>query len=320
MSTLTSTTDHSDLATANQFMRDRLLTLSPTDQVNESVGRMLQQNVSGAPVVGSDETYLGVFSEKCCINALTDAIEVASEAGLHQIRVREFMKADLVTISGTMDVFDAIDHLLSHRISGAPVTDSSNRFEGVFSEKTAMRVLSAALHDGLPGTHVHAYMNVDRNRIIDSSDLLLDVAQKFRSTPYRRLPVLRDGNLIGQVSRRDVLRSEYRLTMELVANPSNELRSERYKNAIADRQVGDFMDPEALTITPSTDLLGIIQMFLNSPYRRLPVVEDTKLAGMVSRRDVIEVAAKIMHPKKTARQSETLYLSGSDRESPAAFG
>jgi CBS-domain-containing membrane protein len=47
------------------------------------------------------------------------------------------------------------------------------------------------------------------------------------------------------------------------------------------------MDTEAQTIGPDTHLLSVAQVFLLTPYRRLPVLEDGRLVGQVSRRDVL---------------------------------
>jgi predicted transcriptional regulator len=40
---------------------------------------------------------------------------------------------------------------------------------------------------------------------------MLGIAQIFKETNYRRLPVLRDGVLVGQISRRDVLKAAHQL-------------------------------------------------------------------------------------------------------------
>ncbi len=196
--------------------------------------------------------------------------------------------------------------------------DDEEKYAGIFSEKTAMRVLASALHDQLPGTRVGAYMNVDRNRIIDQDDMLLQVAHKFQQTPYRRLPVLDGQELAGQVSRRDVLKAEYRLAIEVVSR-GRAGQNEKCRQAASPKRVGDFMDCEALTATPRTDFLGITQMFLNSPYRRLPIVDHGKLIGQVSRRDLLAAAAKIMKPVKPKLRAETLYLSLVTSGSPEMF-
>ncbi len=64
-----------------------------------------------------------------------------------------------------------------------------------------------------------------------------------------------------------------------------------------------------MTASPTTDLLGITQAFLNSPYRRLPIVEHGRLLGQISRRDLLQAAANFMTPIKQRRRNEPLYLS-----------
>jgi CBS domain-containing protein len=299
---------------AADFMRRKLVTLTPETSVLDGVARLLRDNISGAPVVDRDGNYLGVFSEKCCMNALTEPVESAVGMPIHMPCVREFMVTELVTLDPAVDVFDAIDHLLSRRISGAPVVDDEGRYLGIFSEKTAMRALIAAIHDQVPGTQIESYMNIDRNRLIPDDESLVNVAHKFQETPYRRLPVLYGDKLGGQVSRRDVLRAEYRLVQE-VESRSKRADAPAALQAMAngrrahESRIERYMDCDALTSTPETDLLCIAQMFLNSPYRRLPILDRGKLVGQVSRRDLLEVAAQSLRPVPKRNGAETLYLS-----------
>ncbi len=309
-----------NVRTAEDFMRRKLVTLTADANVLDGVARLLRDNISGAPVVDSEQRYLGVFSEKCCMNAMTDTVEVASECGIFMPRARDFMKCELVTLSPEIDVFDAIDHILKRRISGAPVVDDEGRFEGIFSEKTAMRVLIAAIHDQLPGTNVGSYMNLDRNRIIHDEDTLLDVAHKFQETPYRRLPVLQGTRLAGQVSRRDVLRAEHRLASEALTRSKMPGADPRLVEVARERTVGEYMDDHALTASPNADLLTIAQMFLNSPYRRLPILDGDRLVGQVSRRDLLEAAAAVLRPQPSRQAVHPLYLSPLADSAPPSIG
>jgi CBS domain-containing protein len=42
---------------------------------------------------------------------------------------------------------------------------------------------------------------------VDADMSIIDLAQRFLDSGYRRYPVVKDNRLIGQISRRDVLRA-----------------------------------------------------------------------------------------------------------------
>lgn len=311
-----------ELKVADDFMRRELVTLAPETDIYDGVSRLLDHNISGAPVTDSEGNYLGVFSQKCSMKALTEPVEVAEEMGLPIPRVRNFMKCELFTVSPKQDVFEAIDDILARRISGAPVIAETGEYLGVFSEKTAMRVLVAAIHDQCPGSQVGSYMNVDPSRLISDDQTLLEVAHKFQQTPLRRLPVLNDGKLAGQVSRRDVLKAEMGIAEAVVSRVR--AHPDRWSRIAQASEVGQYMDTAALTIGPHTDILGIAQLFLNSPYRRLPVIEGKRVIGQVSRRDVLEQAAAVLRPDPGGQgekhKAETLYLSPLHESAPPSLG
>lgn len=308
------------VTTANELMRRNLVTLAPEANVLDGVARLLKHNISGAPVTDAENNYLGVFSEKCCMNALTETVEHADQVQRPVPLVRDFMTTSLITLSPDEDVFVAIDRILAKRISGAPVLDSQSIFLGIFSEKTAMKVLISAAYDQRPGTSIDAYVNTDPRRLIHIDDSLIAVARKFQQTHYRRLPVVNNQKLVGQVSRRDVIKSEHRIVQHL-ANTSSRANSDvRMKSDGCHGSIQMFMDREAKTITSGEDILGIAQIFLNTPYRRLAVVEDGKLVGQLSRRDLLLGAASLLRPKKIQKRAATLYLSPLADSAPPSIG
>ncbi len=307
---------------AKDLMVSKLVTVSPQTGVFNGIRMLLRHKITGAPVVERDQRYLGVFSEKCCMGVLTSIARLAAERGDTSARtplVRDFMVTDLVTVDPHMDVIDAIGYLLKRSISGAPVVDKERNFLGVFSEKTSMQVLVGAAYDQIPSTEVAAFANTDLKRVISEETDLLSCAQMFLDTPYRRLPVLRDGKLVGQVSRRDVLVNAHSVSSEfpdrdkILLQSSNELdRSDGVPEAahacLPSTAVGDFMDVHARTISANIDWLSIAQIFLTTPYRRLPVLRDGQLVGQVSRRDLLHAihhSLEIVPP----RERTLLYLS-----------
>lgn len=127
----------------------------------------------------------------------------------HQISdmvAADIMTTRLVKLRPETDVFKAIEVLVKKKISGAPVVDADNRLLGVFSEKCCMQVLVDAAYEGLPTNDVAAFMVKDPFCV--NEDLqLLSIANYFLISPARRVPVVRDGVLVGQISRRDVIRA-----------------------------------------------------------------------------------------------------------------
>ena len=126
------------------------------------------------------------------------------------ILARDIMTRNLVTLSPNQDVFSAIEILLRKRISGAPVVDSWGKYQGVFSESSCMRVIINAAYDGLPDAALMTFVDTDAVTI-DPDTQMLTIVQTFLDQATRRLPVLEEGRLVGQVSRRDVMRKVMQL-------------------------------------------------------------------------------------------------------------
>jgi len=62
-------------------------------------------------------------------------------------------------------------------------------------------------------------------------------------------------------------------------------------------------------ITADTDWLQCAQIFLSTPYRRLPVLEGSKLIGQVSRRDLLNAALKLTHEPERRNGKFVMYFS-----------
>ena len=299
---------------ARDIMVTKLRTLTARTPVFDAIARLIKCKLTGAPVLDEQRNFLGVFSEKCCLRILVAAAQAATEENAKR-RVplaKHVMATNLVTLQPDMDVCDAVELLLKHRVSGAPVIDTQRRFLGSFSEKSSMTVLLGAAHDQLPTSRVEAYMDRDRDRTIDEREDLLSIARIFLNTPYRRLPVLRDGAVVmGQVSRRDVLRAAYSLSRDpshRQAGLSSWLTEAGVESVPETEEVSAFMDRSAKTISEEVDLLDIAQIFQQTPYRRLPVLTDRKLVGQISRRDLLKATNDVI-AVSPRRERSLLYLS-----------
>jgi CBS domain-containing protein len=120
--------------------------------------------------------------------------------------VKDYMSGRLVTFSPDTDVLDAIHELVRHRIAGAPVVDDHGNIIGMLSELDCMKVALTAGYHGEMGGPVSEFMTVD-TQTIDADMSIIDLAQLFLESGFRRYPVVVDNRLVGQISRRDVLRA-----------------------------------------------------------------------------------------------------------------
>ena len=119
--------------------------------------------------------------------------------------VRECMDTTFVTLRADTPVYAAIETLLDARITGAAVVDDEGQLAGILSEKDCLRVLTGAAYDGLPGASVADYMTKDVHTVRSDADVLKAVTI-FLANPFRRLLVVDDDRLVGQITRRDLLR------------------------------------------------------------------------------------------------------------------
>lgn len=129
-------------------------------------------------------------------------------ASLDSLYVSDYMSRELLSFPQDMDVMLAIHLLVKSGHSGGPVVDGEGRLVGMLSEKDCLKVGVTASYtgDGTLGGPVREFMTA--GVVIATPDQnLLHIATRFIDAPFKRLPVVQDGRLVGQISRSDVLRA-----------------------------------------------------------------------------------------------------------------
>lgn len=121
-------------------------------------------------------------------------------------KIRDYMATELVSLRPDTRLLDAMKLLLEKRISGAPVVDSKGRLVGMLSKKDCLKVALNASYFQEWGGAVRDCMTTPVETLDEDIDIV-EAASRFLASPYRRFPVLREGRLIGQISRADLLRA-----------------------------------------------------------------------------------------------------------------
>ena len=96
-----------------------------------------------------------------------------------------------------------------------------------------------------------------------------EAARKMKEADAGMIPVMTNGNLLGTVTDRDI-------ALRIVAegkDPQSTL-------------VGEIASTDPITVAPDEDLDAALEKMAKHQVRRLPVVEDGRLIGVVAQADV----------------------------------
>lgn len=124
------------------------------------------------------------------------------------VLIKDYMATNLTTFTPDMAISKAIKYLNTHQISGAPVIDERGSLVGMLSEKDCLQVaLQSTYYEDWVGGVVSEYMTTEVATVSDTSSVV-DIAEMFLKSSYKRYPVISEGGeLVGQISRSDILRA-----------------------------------------------------------------------------------------------------------------
>jgi CBS domain-containing protein len=106
-------------------------------------------------------------------------------------------------------------------------------------------------------------------RSIGASASVVEAARLMREGDIGSLPITDDEELVGMITDRDI-------TTRVVAEASD----------LATTSVGDVSSQDLISVEPEKDLEEAVQLMARHQVRRLPVVENGRLVGIVAQADV----------------------------------
>jgi CBS domain-containing protein len=142
------------------------------------------------------------------------------------MRAADVMTTEVITVTPETAVTDIARLLLRHRISAVPVVERGGRLVGIVSEGDLMRRVEAGTERRRPWwlalvagaedaareyakTHGHRASDVMTHQVVSVTEdtSLAEIARLLEERHIKRVPVLRDEQVIGIVSRADLLRA-----------------------------------------------------------------------------------------------------------------
>ncbi len=126
---------------AEDVMTKKVVTVTKDTPIHEAMDLMLQEGVSGVPVVEDDMTLAGVLSEKDVVGLLYD------REALESRKVRHFMTERSISFDREDSLIEICDFLAKGLVRRVPVT-SEGRLAGIISVPDIIRYTLAMRQEG----------------------------------------------------------------------------------------------------------------------------------------------------------------------------
>ena len=125
-----------------------------------------------------------------------------------KIKISDFMARSLVTVTPEEPIENAVGVMLQGGFSGLPVINEQGDLVGIISEHDCIRsMLACAYHEETASCGLVRDFMIEQVDSIDIDADIIEVSQRILTERKRRYPVLQEGKLVGQISRRDLMRA-----------------------------------------------------------------------------------------------------------------
>ncbi len=213
------------------------------------------------------------------------------------VRVRDVMVSDVAVVSPETPLPTVVELLLARNLKAVPVIDAKRKVLGIVTGGDLLAHGALAARLSLQGVMPQEALAEERTRLagLTARDVmtapartvverasLREAAETMTKKGLKRLPVVdADGELIGIVSRVDILRAASNLP------PAAAEALPRFSAGLF-QQARDVMIPDVPTVGPDTPLPEVVAKIVDSPLRRAVVVDAAgKVRGIVLDGDLL---------------------------------
>jgi CBS domain-containing protein len=167
---------------------------------------------------------------------------------MSDFKVSNIMRTEVISVRKDTPIGDAIREMIVNNITGMPVIDEHMTLQGIISEKDLLKLL-------------YDYENNLLN------DKLLSGEDDAEAYNEKNELIETCSYLLKDVSKRELLDLLY------------ECGTSSF--------VKDFMTEEVISLNVDDDLAKVCKCFMKHSFRRVPIISEGKLVGIISRKDIL---------------------------------
>ncbi len=264
------------------MMSTKYQTASPSDTVNVVLKRMRDHDMHEMPVTSDGKKLMGVVSYGTLLRRRNISIETKAETVLQKVQ----------NVGVSTPVTEIAELMINTGYREVPVTRDGN-IVGVVSRSSLLRVVQDVKE--LQRITVADVMSADVKTVrLDTN--VKDAVRYMSAMEVRVLPVVDDlERIIGVVGIKDISHANWH---ERDRNTVGEVAGERTPVEVT---VGSVAVEPAVVAPPTMTLGEAAHMMVQRNISTLPVVDDGKILGIVTKYDLVSVLASL-------RQRSVLYM------------
>lgn len=267
-------TQHCEIA---NIMSSELVNITPENTLYEAARTMGEKRI-GSLIVMKYETAVGIITERDLLREVVEkeiALEkdwLAGGVSIKEEKVESVMTYPLITISIKASVKEAAQRMIENRIRRLPVREHG-KVVGIMTAADLIRCLPESTENLQPWFEVDYFM---RKRIItaDEETSVEGVAKIMGEESIGSVIITRNEEPIGIFTERDLL------TKFLAQDKSLKIA------------VGKACSSPLITAPLSSSIHDAAAVMTSKHIKRLPIIKDDKLIGILSARDLVEAYAR----------------------------
>ena len=265
-----------------------VISVPPTQSIMAAVGLMTECGFRRLPVTDAGTGKLrGIVTSGDIINFMGGGdkyqlVQVRHNGNLIAAvneSVLSIMTQQLATLDHDARISDAVKIIVGRKIGGLPIVDTEGVLAGIVTERDLLAVL------GSERSPLHVEDVMSQSLRVTAPDCPIGtVTRDMTKHRFRRLPVVSDDVLYGIVTATDIMR--YLGSREVFSRMTTGNVSE-----VTGLPVRNLIAGELFTTTPGMTINEVAREMLSRNIGALPVIEDSRLIGLVTEFDLVRAFA-----------------------------
>ncbi|MEN2975175.1 MAG: CBS domain-containing protein [Candidatus Caldarchaeales archaeon] len=257
-----------------EYMRREVEFIDGEDTLSKAVGIFREKGHPIIVVLSNSKTYMGV---------VTDRIVLRSSLNLDTIKAKSVvLKVPLLKRDDT--VVKAARLMLENTVKGLPVSGEDKSIIGIITVDDVGRAASEKLYSKMKVREVMTsdLVTVSPDSTIGKALVLM------RDNGISRIPVVKDGKLVGLVTIRDIIEKVLSLKTRTTRGEvsGEKIRTLGYK-------VSNIMTKHVVQSTPEENLTTAIKKMIEQDISCLVVTHSNRVVGILTWTDILEVVASL---------------------------